>query len=152
MVATAARYGVAARGRVPGKTGVWAGDRKLGAVGVRISHGVTSHGTALNVCPNLAAYRHIIPCGTPDKQTTSLERELGRPVGLEEAAHHFLSAFLRQFGHAPVTWTDDVLGLCRQLGVDVAGGRSGAAETRRAADTGGSTGSAAHGAAAAGAT
>ena len=56
------------QGRIPGKTGVWVGDRKIGAVGVRISHGVTSHGIALNVCPDLEAFRHIIPCGSPDKQ------------------------------------------------------------------------------------
>jgi lipoyl(octanoyl) transferase len=61
---------------VPGKTGVWVGDRKLGAVGVRISHGISSHGIALNVSTDLGAYRHIVPCGTPDKAMTSLLAEL----------------------------------------------------------------------------
>jgi lipoate-protein ligase B len=46
-----------ARGRVPGKTGVWVGERKIGAVGVRISHGISSHGVALNVTTDLSHYR-----------------------------------------------------------------------------------------------
>lgn len=64
-----------ARGQVPGKTGVWVGERKIGAVGVRITHGISSHGIALNVSTNLDHYRHIVPCGTPDKEVTSLQRE-----------------------------------------------------------------------------
>jgi hypothetical protein len=67
-----------ARGRVPGKTGVWVGERKIGAVGVRITHGISSHGVALNVATNLAHYKHIVPCGMPDKEITSLSRELLR--------------------------------------------------------------------------
>lgn len=72
---------VQARGRVPGKTGVWVAERKLGAVGVRITHGISSHGIALNVTTDLSAYKHIVPCGTPDKEVTSLLRELQRPAG-----------------------------------------------------------------------
>lgn len=68
-----------ARGRVPGKTGVWVGERKIGAVGVRITHGISSHGIALNVATDLAAYQHIVPCGTPDKEMTSVLRELQGP-------------------------------------------------------------------------
>jgi hypothetical protein len=65
-----------ARGRVPGKTGVWVGERKIGAVGVRITHGISSHGIALNVTTDLSAYKHIVPCGTPDKEVTSVWQEL----------------------------------------------------------------------------
>jgi lipoate-protein ligase B len=68
-----------ARGRVPGKTGVWVGERKIGAVGVCITHGISSHGIALNVTTDLRAYQHIVPCGTPDKEMTSVLQELQRP-------------------------------------------------------------------------
>ena len=70
-----------ARGRVPGKTGVWVGERKIGAVGVRITHGISSHGVALNVNTDLTWYSHIIPCGTPDKEVTSIAKELGGSAG-----------------------------------------------------------------------
>ena len=61
---------------MPGKTGVWVGERKVAAIGVRISGGVASHGIALNVCPDLGRYAHIVPCGTPDKEVTSIHRQL----------------------------------------------------------------------------
>jgi hypothetical protein len=64
---------------VPGKTGVWVGERKIGAVGVRITHGISSHGIALNVATDLEAYKHIVPCGTPDKAMTSVLQELQGP-------------------------------------------------------------------------
>ena len=68
LCAVAARHGVAARGRLPGAPGVWVdGQRKLAAVGVRISGGVTTHGAALNVCTRLDWFKHIVPCGLPDK-------------------------------------------------------------------------------------
>ena len=67
---------VCTQGRVPGGTGVWVGERKVCALGVRISLGVTSHGLALNVATDLAFFRHIVPCGIPDKEVTSLHRLL----------------------------------------------------------------------------
>ncbi|KAL4428172.1 hypothetical protein ABPG75_002261 [Micractinium tetrahymenae] len=76
MVASLGRYGIAARGRVPGRTGVWVGERKIGAIGVRISQGTTCHGIALNVSPDLRYFGHIVPCGTPDKEVTSVHRQL----------------------------------------------------------------------------
>ena len=82
MVAVAGAYGVAAHGRVPGRTGVWVGERKLGAVGVRISGGVTTHGLALNVDTDLSAFDAIVPCGAPDKSVTSLAAEVRSPEPL----------------------------------------------------------------------
>ncbi|GFR44937.1 hypothetical protein Agub_g6025, partial [Astrephomene gubernaculifera] len=73
-----AKYGIAARGRVPGATGVWVGERKIAAIGVRISHGISSHGLALNINTDLSYFDNIIPCGIRDKEVTSIARELLR--------------------------------------------------------------------------
>jgi lipoate-protein ligase B len=68
MAAVAASHGVRAAGRLPGAPGVWVdGRRKLGAVGVRVSQGVTTHGAALNVATDLSFFTHIVPCGIHDK-------------------------------------------------------------------------------------
>eukprot|EP00897_Mesotaenium_endlicherianum_P009808 jgi/Mesen1/8856/ME000053S08262 len=76
MIATAGEYGVRAVGRLPEQTGVWVGDRKLGAVGVRIAGGgVTTHGLAFNADVALSWFDHIVPCGIADKEVTSLCRE-----------------------------------------------------------------------------
>lgn len=72
-------------GRVPGRSGVWMPDgaRKVAAIGVRVSRGVTLHGFALNCDPDLSAYQRIVPCGIADAGVTSLSRELGRVVRVE---------------------------------------------------------------------
>jgi len=82
MIRTCADYGVDAR-RVDGLTGVWVGDRKIGAIGVRISRWITSHGFAFNVNTNLEYFQLIVPCGIADRGVTSLARELGRVVRLD---------------------------------------------------------------------
>ena len=67
------------QGRIPGRTGVWVGEggeRKLGAVGVAISNGITRHGFALNVTTDLEWFRRIVPCGDAQREATSIEREL----------------------------------------------------------------------------
>ena len=87
---------------MPGKTGVWVGERKLGAVGVRISHGITSHGVALNVGTDLACFGHIVPCGTPDKGVTSIEALLRQRMPLRRVAASFLDAFVARFGYGAV--------------------------------------------------
>jgi lipoate-protein ligase B len=69
-----------AAGRLPPHTGVWVGEEKVAAIGVRISRGVTLHGFALNIDPDLGHFRAIIPCGIRDKGVTSVARLLGRPV------------------------------------------------------------------------
>ncbi len=70
------------------RTGVWIrdsnGDRKIAAIGVRVARGVTMHGFALNVNPDLAEFSKIIPCGIADADVTSLSQELGRNVTIEE--------------------------------------------------------------------
>jgi lipoyl(octanoyl) transferase len=86
MIRTAADWGLRAE-RIEGLHGAWLrdaemGDRKIGAVGVRISHWVTMHGFALNVATDLSHFALIVPCGIRDKGVTSFERELGRPVPL----------------------------------------------------------------------
>jgi len=77
LIRAVARFGVAA-GRVDGLTGIWVGTDKLGAIGVRLSRWVTSHGFALNVATELDAFDLIVPCGIEGRGVTSLERLLGR--------------------------------------------------------------------------
>ena len=78
LMRTVARFGVTA-GRVRGLTGIWVGNEKLAAIGVRLSRWVTSHGFALNVTPELEAFELIVPCGIRGRGVTSLERLLGVP-------------------------------------------------------------------------
>jgi len=98
MIRVCADYGLAAA-RIPGLTGTWLGDEKIGAIGVRIARWVTSHGLAFNVSTDLAPFGLIVPCGIAGKGVTSLERQLGRAVPLEEAmnrlAAHFAAVFER---------------------------------------------------------
>jgi lipoyl(octanoyl) transferase len=76
--------------RIDGRSGVWIqderGDRKIAAIGIRVAKGVTMHGFALNVNPDLAAFGQIVPCGIADADVTSLEIELGRSITIEEVA------------------------------------------------------------------
>ncbi|MCA1710829.1 MAG: lipoyl(octanoyl) transferase LipB [Actinobacteria bacterium] len=72
--------------RVDGRSGVWTPDgaRKVAAIGIRVARGVTMHGFALNCDPDLTAYDRIVPCGITDATVTSLSRELGRDVPVDE--------------------------------------------------------------------
>ena len=70
--------------RVPDLHGAWVQDRKIGAVGVRIRQWVTMHGFALNVTTDLDAYQLIVPCGITDKGVTSLLRETGRSIEMDD--------------------------------------------------------------------
>ena len=76
--------------RVDGRSGVWIqdsqGDRKIAAIGIRVAKGVTMHGFALNVNPDLTAFGQIVPCGITDADVTSLEKELGRSITIDEVA------------------------------------------------------------------
>jgi lipoate-protein ligase B len=73
--------GLQARRR-QGLIGVWIGDRKVAALGARVQHGVTFHGLAINVAPNLAHFELIVPCGLSAVEITSMQKELGATVDM----------------------------------------------------------------------
>ena len=87
MIRTCADYDVTA-GRITGLSGAWVGAEKIGAIGIRISRWITSHGFALNVATDLRHFQLIVPCGIADRGVTSVQDELGRsvPMGEIEAA------------------------------------------------------------------
>ena len=74
--------------RICDRSGVWIrdqkGDRKIAAIGIRVAKGVTTHGFAINVNPDLTAYDLIVPCGISDAGVTSFAKELGREISIEE--------------------------------------------------------------------
>ena len=104
MIRTCADFGLAA-GRIEGLNGAWIGERKVGAVGVRISRWVTMHGLALNVNSDLRQFEMIVPCGIEDKGVTSVSAELGRTVWVadlfEPLARHFAGLY-----DADIEWRD----------------------------------------------
>jgi lipoyl(octanoyl) transferase len=83
MIRTCGDHAIQA-GRITGLTGCWVGNEKVGAIGVRISRWVTSHGFALNVATDLQAFRLIVPCGIKERGVTSLSILLGHDVPLAE--------------------------------------------------------------------
>ena len=85
LVLTAAEYGVAAE-RDRRHTGVWVGRDKLGAIGVKITRGITMHGFALNVATDLSMFEGIVPCGIPDRWVTSLQAQTGTSSSVKEVA------------------------------------------------------------------
>jgi len=103
LIRVAADYGITA-GRIPGLTGVWVGDEKLAAIGVRIQRWVTSHGFALNHTTDLSHFNLIVPCGIADRGVTSLER-LGCTASRFEVedriAAHFAGVFRRDLRSLP---------------------------------------------------
>ena len=111
-IRVAAGYGIVAS-RVKGYTGVWVGDEKLVAIGVRVSAGgVTSHGFAMNVTTDLADFGGIVPCGITDRGVCSLS-SLGVEVTVDEARAATHEAFAEVFGCTLVDATPEDLGLSR---------------------------------------
>lgn len=86
--------------RVDKYTGVWIEDRKICAIGIKVSRWVTMHGFAFNVNTDLKLFNGIIPCGISDKDVTSLSKELNKEVSLKEVKekiiHHFMNEFQYQ--------------------------------------------------------
>jgi lipoyl(octanoyl) transferase len=101
VIRTLAEYEIES-GRIAGQSGVWldadkASARKICAVGVHLSRWTTMHGFAFNINTNLEYFSNIIPCGITDKAVTSLEKELGRKIEIEEVKRKLLKHFQELF-------------------------------------------------------
>lgn len=99
-----AEYGIKG-GRVEGATGIWigkdtSGERKICAIGVKISRGISMHGLALNVNTDLSAFSAINPCGFVDKGVTSMQRELGKEVRMEDVKARLSELFMTLLGNS----------------------------------------------------
>lgn len=84
--------------RVAGRSGVWVNDRKIAAIGIRVARGVTKHGYAINVAPDLSHFAGIVPCGITDAGVTSM-RAVGVEATLEAVADCAQKAFIETFGY-----------------------------------------------------
>ena len=104
LIRTLSEFGITAYSE--GKpTGVWVGDAKIAAIGVRVSRSVTMHGFALNVSPDLSFFDHIVPCGMPGARVTSMAQELGREVAVSDVIPVIAQAFGGEFG-IDVEWSN----------------------------------------------
>ncbi|GBD87335.1 octanoyltransferase [bacterium BMS3Abin03] len=86
-------------GRVPKFTGVWIDDRKIAAIGIKVSRWITMHGFAFNVNTDLEFFNGIIPCGIKDKAVTSLQKELGKEINLNEVKEKLVFHFKELFNY-----------------------------------------------------
>ena len=110
-----AEYGIQA-GRSAGFTGVWVGDEKIAAIGVRISRWITSHGFALNVDPDLSYFQAIVPCGIRDRGVTSIQRLTGAAPALADLAERAADHLARVFD-AELAWrAPDEIGCTSDIG------------------------------------
>jgi lipoyl(octanoyl) transferase len=89
LIEACAQLGITTQ-RISKRSGVWViddrGERKIAAIGIRVAKGVTMHGFALNVNPDMSAFGQIIPCGIDDADVTSIARELGRDIRVDDVA------------------------------------------------------------------
>ena len=108
VIRTLAHFGIAA-GRIDGLTGVWVGDNKICAMGVKASRWIVMHGLALNVDPNLAYFRYIVPCNISDKGVTSMARELNTIPNEAVVQTRLLAELSAVFGFELVEANDDML-------------------------------------------
>jgi lipoyl(octanoyl) transferase len=83
--------------RLPGFTGVWLESRKVAAIGIKVSRWITMHGFAFNVCPDMAGFKQIIPCGIADKPVASLAEWIPG-ITCEEVRVNIADCFAEVFG------------------------------------------------------
>ena len=102
LVDVAGAFGLTARGERGDLTGVWVGEAKLGAIGMRVSRGVTTHGFALNCATDLGFFDAIVPCGMPGKAACSLSGLLGRRVEVAEVLPLAERALAERLERSPV--------------------------------------------------
>ncbi len=107
LIRTVAEYGIVAE-RAAGKRGIWVGNDKIAAIGVRIARWVTSHGWALNVSTSLEHFRLITPCGLQGTGVTSMERETGRQVSVDEVREVLAAKFAEVFERELVSRAESI--------------------------------------------
>lgn len=100
MIDVAASYGIEA-GRAAGRPGIWVGDAKLAAIGIKVTRWVTFHGFGLNVSPDLAWFEGIVPCGLHGFGVTSLAMLLGSAPSIREVSDRLAVALGTRFGLEP---------------------------------------------------
>jgi lipoyl(octanoyl) transferase len=124
VIRTLERFGVHGS-RIDGYTGVWVGDEKICAIGIKTTRWITMHGFALNVNTELSHFANIVPCGISDKGVTSMEACLGASVRMADVASAVVSAFVSFFDYQKEELTASALSkLMGERGADHAG-RSG---------------------------
>lgn len=98
VIETLAIYNLRAH-TVSGLTGVWIGENKIAAIGIRAQSWITSYGVAINIAPDLSNYRAINQCGLSEKGVTSIERELGVAPSMNAVAGRFVALFRQVLGY-----------------------------------------------------
>ena len=105
IIKTCAEYNISG-GRNPDYTGVWVADKKIAAIGIKVSRWITMHGFAFNVNTDLSLFDGIIPCGIKEKSVTSLQNELGRAIEINEVKTFILEKFTEVFDYSPAEKKD----------------------------------------------
>lgn len=101
VIDTLAAFGVIGE-RLAGYTGVWVNGAKVAAIGIGVHRGVTFHGTAINVAPDMTQWQLIVPCGIADKPVTSLKELLGTAPPIAEVGESFVRAFTAALSSTPI--------------------------------------------------
>lgn len=114
LILTCNEYGIKA-GRNPEHTGVWIDERKIAAIGVKISHWTTMHGFAFNVNTDLNLFNGIIPCGIVDKDVTSLQKELNKEIDIDEVKEKIVGNFKNVFDYDLVYSNEDATNINKNL-------------------------------------
>ena len=99
IINVCAQFGIRA-GRNEAYTGVWIEDRKIAAIGIKVSRWVTMHGFAFNINTDLELFNGIIPCGISDKRVTSLQKELGEKLIIDELKDRIADEFKNVFSYS----------------------------------------------------
>jgi len=105
IIKTCSDYGLNSE-RNPKHTGVWIGDRKIAAIGIKVSRWITMHGFAFNVNTDLNLFNGIIPCGIQDKAVTSLKQELNKEISIQEVKEKLLKNFTELFAYTSMISKD----------------------------------------------
>jgi lipoyl(octanoyl) transferase len=114
IILTCRDYGLTT-GRINGLTGVWIENRKIAAIGIKVSRWITMHGFAFNVNTDLSLFSGIIPCGIQDKEVTSLEKELRKSISVQEVKEKLVENFKLVFEYDKINFREKVLSELQEL-------------------------------------